>query len=183
MNANKLKNLRFDLGKTQSEIATELSVSQTYYSAVERGIKPVTQNLKKAIQVKFNLSDKQMIAYLEQFDAIDRIKQLRRINGKTQSEVAEALNISKSYYADIECKRRSLSKNNATKLSTFYGVPFETIFYGNDAIYNINDKTKSIPEVLSNLKQQLTNDPNVSDHDYRVMVQTIDKVKELLKDF
>lgn len=183
MSGNKLKNLRFDLGKTQSELATELKVSQAYYSAVERGVKPFTVKLKRAIQEKFNLTEKQLIKYSQEFDVIDRIKQLRRISGMTQSEVARFLKVSNSYYADIECKIRTLSKNNALKLSELYGVSFETIYYGIDAIYDINRQSKQIAEELEIFKQQLSDDPNVSDHDYRVMVQTIDKVKELLKDF
>jgi transcriptional regulator with XRE-family HTH domain len=51
----KLKQLRQYLGLGQQEVATILNVSQPYYSAIERGKKPITNKLLEEISLKFEI--------------------------------------------------------------------------------------------------------------------------------
>ena len=60
----------------------------------------------------------------------DRIKQLRIMNGKTQSQVAEDLKVSVDSIAKIEQGRKYFSVEMVLKLSDYYHVSTDYILKG-----------------------------------------------------
>ena len=57
-----------------------------------------------------------------------RLKKLRLLWGKTQQELADALNISRSAYALYEAGRRQLGYESLLALADFYGVSLDYLF-------------------------------------------------------
>lgn len=53
-----LRELRKSLGKTQNEFATDLGLSQAYISLLEDSDKPISEELLKKINDKYNLHNK-----------------------------------------------------------------------------------------------------------------------------
>ncbi|HEK20677.1 helix-turn-helix domain-containing protein [Mucilaginibacter sp.] len=51
----KLRQLRQHLGLNQDEFATELKISQPYYSAIESGKKPITNKILDQLRVKWQI--------------------------------------------------------------------------------------------------------------------------------
>lgn len=187
--AKKLKKVRFDSCQNQEIFAKNLGISQPYLSAVERGKKPLTIKIKKALKTYYGvdlelnpINKKVVVKSLKSrndgYSLNDKFKIRRLELGLTQKQVALSLGIAISYYSDLECHRRKVSMKLLEKFNSIYNV--------NDRLINENilvGGVLSIAETLDNYKNSLTDDSFISDQDYRVMIKTIDRVKELLKDF
>lgn len=57
-----------------------------------------------------------------------RLKNLRLQRGKTQQDLADVLNISRSAYALYEAGRRQLGYESLLELANFYGVSLDYLF-------------------------------------------------------
>lgn len=91
---------------------------------------------------------------------INRIKELRNIKKLTQTDISSFLNISVSYYSELENNKKNLPTDLLQKLSDFYGVSTDYIL-GRDNIpppksdelpkdlkILINDEKKLKPEQI-----------------------------------
>lgn len=105
-----------------------------------------------------------------------KLKALRQLNSLTQTELGKKIKVGRSYIAQLEAGKTSLSKHLMHHIISVFGL--SPNFFEESEQLNI-----SIAETLDNYKNSLTNDSFISDQDYRVMIKTIDGVKELLKDF
>ena len=57
-----------------------------------------------------------------------RLKSLRLLRGKTQQDLADVLNISRSAYALYEAGRRQLGYESLLALADFYGISLDYLF-------------------------------------------------------
>lgn len=64
-------------------------------------------------------------------DEVNNIKKLRKINKKTQQEIADILSITQSQYSRIENNKCYISVDHLTKLSEYYGVSIEYLLNKN----------------------------------------------------
>ena len=60
---------------------------------------------------------------------MEKLKQIRKKNKITHREMAKYLKISKTYYWQIENKRRRLSYDMAVKISNIFKTTPDKIFY------------------------------------------------------
>jgi transcriptional regulator with XRE-family HTH domain len=58
---------------------------------------------------------------------VKSLKELRELKKKTQQEMADILEISKSHYCNIENGKRTLSYERACKIASFLKVPITEI--------------------------------------------------------
>lgn len=80
-----------------------------------------------------------------------RLKEIRMLKGKTQTEVAEYLKITRSAYSNIENNKRDPDSNTLFLLANFFDVPMDDLFgrtYFNERIDGSKFK-------LSQLRNQL----------------------------
>ena len=61
-----------------------------------------------------------------------RIRQLRMTQGYTQEEVAEQLNMDRSYYSRLESGKRGCSVDMLVHLSTLFNVSLDYLVFGED---------------------------------------------------
>lgn len=64
----------------------------------------------------------------------ERLRILREKFGYTQSDIAEVLKTTQSYYAQYENNRRQMTLERAAELARFYGVSLDYIAGLNDNI-------------------------------------------------
>lgn len=107
------------------------------------------------------------------------IKQIRKSEGLTQTEFANRLEVGRSYIAQLEAGKTTLSERLKDKIKTVFELPADLVIEKNSSV-QVNT---AIAETLDNYRDSLTNDEFLSDHDYRVTVRVINRIKELLKDF
>ena len=74
-----------------------------------------------------------------------RIKKLRKDNGKTQTEIANFLGTSQSYYAQYENNKRDLPLRHFAKLCVYYNVTADYIL-GLSTTPNMSRFDKQIEE-------------------------------------
>lgn len=58
-----------------------------------------------------------------------KLKKLRNINNYTSQYMADSLNISKSFYSQIENGKRNLSYDMAIKISSIFKLSPDHLFY------------------------------------------------------
>lgn len=61
------------------------------------------------------------------------LRQARRLADKTQSETAKFLNVCRNTYNKIEQHPSKATIEQAKKLSTFFGLPYDEIFFGDES--------------------------------------------------
>lgn len=59
----------------------------------------------------------------------NKLKSLRKSNNLTSQQMSERLNISKTFYWQIENKKRKLSYEMAIKIAKIFNTKPDTIFY------------------------------------------------------
>jgi len=67
----------------------------------------------------------------------NNIKQLRKVNGLSQQDVAEAISIDVSVYSRIENGKTMASYDKLHNLSKLYRIPIEKFFKGWAVIFKI----------------------------------------------
>lgn len=171
MRPSELKITRVNLGYNQAQMANKLNVSQSYYSQIERGEKPLSEKLKAKLKDRYDIDNASDTLTQTDFNMkVSGIKQARSLTKLSQTDFAKMVGVGRSYIAQIEGGKNKPSPNLINSIKKVFSI-------------HVDFEFKPIPEALEVFKQQLTNDPNISDHDYRVMVQTVDRIKELLKGF
>ncbi len=63
---------------------------------------------------------------------VNKLKTSRENAGLTQAQMAEKLNISESYYCQLENGTRRMSLDNAVKISSILKTTLNDIFLGNN---------------------------------------------------
>lgn len=74
----------------------------------------------------------------------DELIRLRKAQGFTQREVAEALGITTSYFGMIELGKRTPNLEIAKKIAEFFGEPLEHLFFNqenNKMLFSDRDAT------------------------------------------
>lgn len=71
----------------------------------------------------------------ELLDMASRLLQLRTTNGLTQSQVAEAVDISNNQCSRIECGKSGIKLETAIKLAHLYGTTVDYIVTGKEPAY------------------------------------------------
>jgi len=59
----------------------------------------------------------------------DKLKELRKKKGITQKQIAEHLNITVSFYCQIENKKKKLYYDTAIKIADIFNMHPDDIFY------------------------------------------------------
>jgi len=59
----------------------------------------------------------------------DKLKELRKKKGITQKQIAERLNITVSFYCQIEKKKKKLYYDTAIKIADIFNMHPDDIFY------------------------------------------------------
>ena len=59
----------------------------------------------------------------------DRLKELRKKKGVTQKQIAEQLNITISFYSQIENKKKRLYYDTAIKIADIFNMSPDQLFY------------------------------------------------------
>ncbi|WP_312340621.1 helix-turn-helix transcriptional regulator [Sphingobacterium sp.] len=166
---------------TQTEFAKRLEVGRSYITQLEAGKTTLSERLKDKIRSVFELPADFAIEQVNlkaggtAYSLNDMFKMHRAQLGLTQDAIASSLGVSKSYYSDVECNRRNVSVKLLAKFQQAYGDI--------DQLTKVDKGNNTISETLDNYRDSLTNDEFLSDHDYRVTVRVINRIKELLKDF
>ena len=85
-----------------------------------------------------------------------RIRQLRKKNGYTQEQIAQALNIDRSYYSRIESGNNGCSVDLFVHFSELFGVSLDYLILGRycDSIVAYNDKAQ-LKEDIERLESHL----------------------------
>ena len=88
----RLKLLRKTLGYTQSEFAKYLGITQTAYSMIENGIRPLSDKYVRVICITFNVSEHYLLTGEgEMFQSSPSEKELLTLYGKLVPETQEYL--------------------------------------------------------------------------------------------
>lgn len=61
------------------------------------------------------------------------IRQARRLADKTQLEAAKALGVCEHTYRKLEKNPGSITIGQANKLASFFGIPYDQIFFANSS--------------------------------------------------
>lgn len=61
------------------------------------------------------------------------LRQARRLADKTQSEAAKAIGVCEHTYRKMEKDPSSITIKHAFALSSFFGVPYDQIFFGSNS--------------------------------------------------
>ena len=64
----------------------------------------------------------------------DRIRQLRKMSGYTQEQLAQALSIDRSYYSRIESGKGGCSVDLFVRLSELFGVSLDYLILGKHSL-------------------------------------------------
>ncbi len=86
-----------------------------------------------------------------------RLRELRIEKGKTQAEIASAMQISRQVYANYENEINEPSLQMLRMLADYFGVQIDYLLGRSDDFGNITIKEKSSPS-LTTEEQQLLND-------------------------
>ena len=74
----------------------------------------------------------------------DRIRQLRTQKGYTQEQIAQALNIDRSFYGRIELGQKGCSVDFLIRLSSFFAVSLDYLVLGKDPSEALCQKTREV---------------------------------------
>lgn len=75
---------------------------------------------------------------------------IRTFHNKSQTELASALNISKSYVSEIESGKKKVTMNIIEKYSKYFDIPVSSIMELYEIMDN-NKKTRKHVKLLANL--------------------------------
>lgn len=113
----------------------------------------------------------------------EKLKQLRKLKGISQRELAKRLNVSCSTIAMIESGKRDGSKEVIGKIAAFFGVSIDYLYGLEDMDLKIKkDKSSMIDKFLDDLIDEgIIRDPNSIDKDTEEMIINAVKAQIALK--
>lgn len=78
---------------------------------------------------------------MEEVTLKHNLRKLRNIKGLSQTEIANILGLTSQHYCMIENGKRGVSLELAKKISDFYGLPIEEIFFENQLNVSLSQKS------------------------------------------
>lgn len=98
----------------------------------------------------------------------NRVKQLRHMYGVSQTELAQAVGVSKRTIYSIEAENQNISISLARKIAVYFGCGVDDLFDYNDGTHSTTDKAVWFAHV-ARYTAQLTNKP------IREIIRILDK--------
>ncbi|MCQ9626877.1 helix-turn-helix domain-containing protein [Cetobacterium somerae] len=79
----------------------------------------------------------------------DKLKEIRKQNNLTQTDLAKILNITKPTYANFENDSKSMTLEMLQQLASHFSIPIENLLFDSIHTFKTSDKTKKIPILSS----------------------------------
>ena len=135
---NRLKELREDIDLRQEDVAKILGITRGTCAQYELGILNISiDNLKKLSSfyntsidyILYRTDNRKPYSKINSNNGINRLKELRNINSKTQKQVSMELGIPLKSYIKYENSSRSLNIQLLNKLSDYYNTGIDYIVF------------------------------------------------------
>ena len=142
---NRLKDLREDRDLRQKDFKDIFNLSKTGYAQYENGVNDIPTKMlcefsnyyKTSIDYilcRSNIRTPYSKSHISRRGYQNRIKELRRIDNKSQTEMSKLINVTQSTYSKYELEKSDLSTDLLNKLADYYNTSIDYLLFNTDEI-------------------------------------------------